>query len=209
MVPPPGRTMIGHAQTVQPISSLTAHAGAGLTVYLCCSRWRSARSLWTALVFIVTAIAPDLDYLAVWLFEYAARPRFSHSLLFALVVMLLVWHVTSRWSRMKLHPVWLLCAAVSHALMDFLVGAHPVPLFWPLSAGVAMPVGLLPSAGALDPGNIHLWKNLLIELGVLGPVFSLAVATSRRGPMRAIAAWVIPIAPLWLGFVGWSLALGR
>ena len=104
---------------------------------------------------------------------------------------------------------WLLLATMSHALLDFLVGAHPVPLFWPVNAGVTAPVGLLPSAGSLDPGNFYLWRNLLIELGVLGPTFALLVALVRRRSLRGLAAWALIIAPLWAVFVAWSVRLHR
>lgn len=72
------------------MSSIAAHAAAGLTVYMCSGATQSGWSRWTVVPFIVLAVAPDLDYFAVWLFSYGADPRFSHSLLLAVGGALLV-----------------------------------------------------------------------------------------------------------------------
>ena len=154
-------------------------------------------------------MAPDLDYLAVWWFGYAANPRISHSLVVALAAVAIVHRMTSDNRRARLPFVGLLAAGVAHALRDFLVGAHPVPLFWPFDAGVTSPVGVLPSAGALAFGNVYLWRNLLIELGVLLPVSALLVAVCRGCPAQRVLARALFVAPVWIVFVGWSVALSR
>jgi len=191
------------------MSSIAGHAAAGLTAYLCCNRWRNTQSRGTAALFVALAIAPDVDYLAVWLFEYTANPRFTHSLSFALALVLIIHRVRSRCVTASVKFRWLLFAGTSHAFLDLLVGAHPVPLFWPIGEGVTMPIGVLPSAGSLAPGNFYLWRNLLIELGVLSPAFALLVAVSRRPPARRPVFWMLVIAPVWALFVVWSVALSR
>jgi membrane-bound metal-dependent hydrolase YbcI (DUF457 family) len=155
------------------------------------------------------AIAPDVDYLAVWLFDYAANPRFTHSVSFALALVTIVHRMKSRGATANFSFRWLLFAGVSHAFLDLLVGAHPVPLFWPVDGGISLPVGVLPSAGSFAPGNVYLWRNLFIELGVLAPAFALLVAVSRRRPVRRLVHWVLLIAPVWAVFVMWSMALSR
>ncbi len=191
------------------VSSIAGHAAAGITAYLCCNRWACAPSRWAVVPFAFLAVCPDLDYLAVWLLGYAASPRITHSLLFALVASLLVHRLTRRPASARLPTAWLLAASLSHPLMDLLVGAHPVPLLWPIAAEIAVPVGLLPSAGALSAGNYYLWRNLIIELGVLLPPFALAVAASRHATPRRVLAWAVGIAPVWAAFLIGSLALAR
>ncbi|WP_411852349.1 metal-dependent hydrolase [Stenotrophomonas sp. LGBM10] len=191
------------------MSSIAGHAAAGITAYLCCNRWACAPSHWAVVPFAFLAVCPDLDYLAVWLLGYAASPRVTHSLLFALAASLLVHRLTRRPTSARLPIAWLLAAGLSHPLMDLLVGAHPVPLLWPIGAEVAVPVGLLPSAGALQPGNYYLWRNLVIELGVLLPPLALLVALARPGTPRRLTWWVLCTAPFWAAFLAVSLALAR
>lgn len=191
------------------MSSFLGHALAGFTAYRCCRYGKHPSPRWAAIPFIGVAMAPDLDYLAVWLFGYAANPRISHSLVVALAAVAIVHRMTTEkgWARLPFSG--LLAAGVSHALLDFLVGAHPVPLFWPFDAGVTSPVGVLPSAGALAFGNVYLWRNLLIELGVLLPVSALLIALCRGCPARRVLKRALLVAPVWMVFVGWSVALSR
>lgn len=191
------------------MSSIAAHASAGLTVYLCCNARRSNSSRWAAVPFIALAVGPDLDYFAVWLFDYGADPRFSHSLLLAIGAALFVKLTVSPFVTENHKLRWFLAAAMSHSLLDFLVGAHPVPLLWPFCGGVTNPVGMLPSAGSLAFDNVYLWRNLLIEIGVLGPVFALLVAASGRRRFRELAGWTLLVLPAWAAFLTWSIALGR
>lgn len=85
----------------------------------------------------------------------------------------------------------------------------PVPLFWPLDGGVSIPTGVLPSAGSLAFDNYYLWRNLLIEIGVLGPAFALLVAVFGRRGFRQLAGWTLFFLPAWAAFLTWSIALGR
>ncbi len=178
-------------------------------MYLCCNAQQRGSSRWAAVPFVALAVGPDLDYFAVWFFDYAADPRFSHSLLLAAGAALLVKLTLSRFEATKLKLSWLLAAGMSHALLDFLVGAHPVPLFWPFYGGVSNPIGVLPSAGSLAFGNFYLWRNLLIEMGVLGPVFALLVAASGRRRFRELLSWTLLILPIWAVLLTTSIALER
>lgn len=189
------------------MSSLAGHACAGLTAYLCCNGRTPVPSRWAVAPFVLLAACPDLDYLAVWLLGYAAHPRITHSLLLALIAAVGAQRVAKTVGTPPSLP-WLLAASVSHPLLDLLVGAHPVPLFWPFQAGVSVP-GVLPSAGALKLGNVYLWRNLLIELGVLLPVFAALVAITRDVAFGRWRAWAACTAPFWLMFVIWSVSLSR
>lgn len=194
------------------MSSIIGHAATGATAYLACNRLENKRSWWLLPVFVLVAICPDFDYVAIWLFHYSANPRISHSILFAVAMSLMVWWSTrqlvKRTSATAPYVAFLL-VALSHPLLDLLVGAHPLPLLWPFpSQSVSVP-GILPSAGRLDIGNYYLWRNLLIESVVLLPVLALLVALMRRVPIRIIVQRALFIVPVWLIFLVWSLGLRR
>lgn len=196
------------------MSSVVGHAAAGIAAYLACNRKPGERRALRALpAFAFLAICPDLDYLAIWLFDAVAETRFTHSFLVALATAFGVRSCMAclRRGRSAQAPfVGLLAASFSHPMLDLLVGAHPVPLLWPLpDHDIALPFGVLPSAGRLALGNYYLWRNLLIELAVLLPVLTVLVASARRTPSRLIAKWLLPIAPVWLVFVAWSASLPR
>ncbi|MGH8086923.1 MAG: metal-dependent hydrolase, partial [Stenotrophomonas sp.] len=182
---------------------------AGITAWLCCNTSANRRQRWAVVPFILLAACPDLDYVAVWLAGYNATPRFTHSILFALSTALLAQWLMRAATASRLPLLWLFLASASHPVLDLLVGAHPVPLLWPFGAEVAATVGVLPSAGALALDNYFLWRNLLIELGVLLPVFALCAAVCRRTSIKRIAVWTACIAPVWTGFLCWSLTLSR
>jgi inner membrane protein len=103
-------------------------------------------------------------------------------------------------------------AGVSHILLDYLVGVHPSPLFWPISTEVyTCPVGILPSAGALDVRNPYLYRNLGIELGILVPFFSAVALMIWRVP-SAIGVrifWVSILLGVSLCFTVLSMGLNR
>jgi inner membrane protein len=203
------------------MSSLFAHLAAGATVFACRGpklRTPTARRLLPACLAL--AVLPDMDYLAWWLLRVNVEPRVTHSLAFAAMGTALAWAACRRGAGA--HSVHagrnaspalfglLLAAAGSHLLLDFLVGVHPAPLAWPLSGrGFASPIGLLPSAGRLDITNPYLWRNLLIEAGVLGPLLAGAVALRRRAPgQRFGPAWWLG-AMVCGGFLAWSMSLSR
>ena len=194
------------------MSSIIGHAATGAAAYLTCNRFGNKQSLWVLPVFAFVAICPDFDYFAIWLFNYSANLRISHSILFTVIVSLLVWsgtrHPAVRTSA-NVPFVALFLAALSHPVLDLLVGVHSVPLLWPLpSQDVPVP-GILPSAGRLALGNYYLWRNLLIESAILLPALALLVALARKVPIRTIARWALFVVPIWLVFLVWSLGLRR
>lgn len=74
-------------------------------------------------------------------------------------------------------------------------------------SGIAL--GLLPSAGRLSLDNYYLWRNLLIELGILVPLFGLLVALARGTAPRLLARSAAFVIPLWLAMLAWSVSLQR
>ena len=137
------------------------------------------------------------------------NPRWTHSIGFVVAVWLLT-IVTLRACQIatpKRFEALLLLAGISHLLMDYAVGVHPNPIFAPLSMeAFASPVGILPSAGSLDPTNFYLWRNLLIEAGILGPLLWLGYKGSRE---KGLFLRIVIALAVALPFLIWSLSLGR
>ncbi|MEM7018609.1 MAG: metal-dependent hydrolase [Pseudomonadota bacterium] len=125
---------------------------------------------------VLVALAPDLDYIVTFLNKtHFAGLRVTHSILFTALPPLLTIIVLAKFNirkPLKLSAIQVIAASQSHLILDFLVGVHPLPLFWPLSdAAFRTPVGVLPSAGALNLTNFYFYRNLAIELGVLIPLY--------------------------------------
>lgn len=176
------------------MSSLIAHLAAGATAYACRRSTASpVPDVPVLLACLALAVLPDLDYLLWWAMRIAVEPRITHSLGFAAGSALLAWLLLRGWrtARPRSLALTLLAAAVSHEALDFLVGVHPSPWLWPVDAQpFRSPLGLLPSAGRLDLGNPYLWRNLLIEMGVLGPAMLALCAARRRDVQLPRLAWV-------------------
>lgn len=195
------------------MSSIVGHGLAGVAVYLACNRAGDRRALWALPAFVFLAVCPDLDYLAIWWWHAQPTLRLTHTLPFAMAASLLMWALTARLRTKSLANVpfpALLLASVSHPLLDLLVGAHGLPLLWPFSdRQVALPFGLLPSAGRLTLGNYYLWRNLLIELGILAPLLGFLVAVARGTAPRVLVRNAAFVLPLWLAMLAWSVSLQR
>jgi inner membrane protein len=162
---------------------------------------------------VVLALAPDFDYFAWWLFGIDSQPRITHTLAFCIGAALLACAASAELRRalgtartLRLFSL----AACSHLALDLSVGVHGLPIFWPFDPHeYALPFGVLPSAGRLQLGNVYLWRNLLIEAGVLWPLLAAMLYWRRDLGSRALlrAGWIV--APAWLGFVAWSMSLER
>lgn len=195
------------------MSSIIGHGLAGAAVFLACNRARDRRALWALPAFVFLAVCPDLDYFAIWWWHAQSALRLTHTLLFAVATSLLMWGLMTPLRARSLANVpflALLLASVSHPLLDLLVGSHGLPLLWPFTdRQVALPFGLLPSAGRLALDNYYLWRNLLIELGILVPLFGLLVALARDMAPRVLARNAVFVFPLWLAMLVWSVSLQR
>lgn len=195
------------------MSSFFGHAATGLAIGLICRERCGSRGRTALPLFVLLAICPDFDYLAIWLFDARAVPRITHTLVFCLGVAALARYCL-RWvgRHVSMRPPFLAlsAAAISHLLLDLAVGVHGLPVLWPLPiVELASPIGLLPSAGRIALDNPYFWRNLLIEAGVLFPVLALGVALAASKPRPGLRRRVLVIAPLWLGFLFWSVSLPR
>ncbi|HEX8161067.1 MAG TPA: metal-dependent hydrolase [Pyrinomonadaceae bacterium] len=173
--------------------------------------WGAAWLAW----LVVLASAPDIDYLVPALASTAHQgSRITHSIAFSLLLPLFsvgaLYFVKGLKRQRGLLSVCAVLAGLSHLALDFLVGVTPLPLLWPLStAAFASPVGVLPSAGRIQLSNYYLYRNALIELGVLVPIFYVA----RGSYCGEISAWdrarMIILLLVAGCFVGWSVSLSR
>lgn len=166
---------------------------------------RVAWFLWLA----VLASAPDIDYLVPVLHLGALRYRISHSLLGALLLPAFTAAALCFFVRdaalLRRMVAQAFLAGASHLLLDLLVGVTPLPLFWPFSLErIRLPIGLLPSAGGISLTNPYLYRNALIEMGVLAPLSALIILRSRLRPWQGALLLAISAA-----FIAWAILLPR
>ena len=199
------------------MSSFLGHSLAAYTLFSLDRRERPAtlwRAVWLAWL-VVLASAPDIDYLVPALGSPAHRgSRITHSVALSMFLPLcsvgVLYFVKGLKSQRRLLSVCAVLAGLSHLVLDFLVGVTPLPLLWPLgSAAFASPVGVLPSAGRVQLSNYYLYRNVLIEFGVLAPVCYVARGL-YLGEISARDRARVFILLLVAGcFVVWSVSLSR
>ncbi len=209
------------------MSSFIGHALAGLGVFAAgvgvpttqVPQKPVARDfLWVGWLIFV-ALAPDLDYILPAL--YALRVsmddgmRITHSivgcLVFPLLTILALLPLNLKPETWRQYGIQVCLAGLSHIVMDLLVGVWPLPLLWPFTARrFRLPFGILPSAPSFRLDNIYLYRNLLIELGVIAPLLAgIYLARFSNLPMLKRYGCV---AALWLcsaGFMAWAFTLAR
>jgi inner membrane protein len=200
----------------RPMSTLLAHIAAGTAIYFSYSRLRSLHTWWALPCFVFLAVMPDFDYFAIWIFGIKQSVRITHTLLFCLMMGTAAWLLTRHRHKHAIHsrPLHIavfLLAPLSHLLLDFSVGAHSLPVFWPLPDGELMsPVAILPAViHTRNFFNPAMWRNFILETLVLLPVLILLVAHARTAPLAKIARKGALLLPLWCGALAWSLSLPR
>ncbi|NEQ67063.1 MAG: hypothetical protein F6K21_16470 [Symploca sp. SIO2D2] len=165
---------------------------------------------------IVISSFPDLDHFIPWLHQSAhQQSRITHSLTFALILpictIFILTTIGIRGSKLKLYSWQVILAGLSQVLLDLLVGVVGIPLFYPFSRqNFQLPWGILPSAGKLDLGNYYLYRNLLIEMGVLLPILSLVIIISYRlFPPRQMRVALLGLPSISACFMFWAYNLSR
>jgi membrane-bound metal-dependent hydrolase YbcI (DUF457 family) len=199
------------------MSSFLGHSLAAYSLFsldrreLLSTHWRAVWLAW----LVVLASAPDIDYLVPALASPAHQGRrITHSIALSMALPLLsvgvLYFVRGLKSRRRLLSVCAVLAGLSHLVLDFLVGVTPLPLLWPLgSAAFASPVGILPSAGRIQLSNYYLYRNVLIEVGVLAPVCYVARGLSLGEISTRDRARVLILLLVAGCFVVWSVSLSR
>lgn len=166
------------------MSSFLGHALIGTALFARNHKLDTSRDVLSCLFVAGLAMSPDVDYLFRWFFNARPPLRYTHSLCFCLCVGLMAWGWTAVFCRQNFSPIptrLLFFAPLSHLLLDFLVGVYPLPLGWPFYAKpFVLSFGVLPSAGKLSLTNYYLWRNLLIEMGILLPIVIAMIPRLRK-----------------------------
>lgn len=206
------------------MSSFIGHSWAGLATYAITQQLqddppqRTNLTNWAWLIWLlVVASLPDIDYLIPAL-RVPSDPqtlRITHSFLGVLLLpgctILGLWLLGRRGTRFKQQSVQAALVGFSHLVLDLLTGVSPLPLLYPFSMqAFRLPFGVLPSAGRIQLGNYFLYRNLLIELGVLVPLsLSLLLMVRNsirfRGRLGAIGAGLVVSGC----FMAWAASLSR
>lgn len=167
---------------------------------------------------IAIAWIPDLDHWIPWLNQSTHNDiRITHSIvgsqLFPLLTLAALYGWGIRGKALLNLGLQACLAGLSQVILDIAVGIAGMPIFWPISNfKLKSPVGLLPSAGAIDLSNYYFYYNLGIELGVLAPI-SLVILLYRWGRTR-IQRWLWVVATgcaiaTSLSFMKWASQLSR
>ena len=162
---------------------------------------------------IVCALAPDIDYLFKTLQSTSNNGiRITHSIAVSLILpVITIIFLSLRKNRkdIKASSIQVIIAGLSHLILDMMVGVTPEPLFWPLSnVAIKLPVGILPSAGSPSIFNYYFYRNLVIELGILGPVCWLLLI-SGGGISKINKFKIAVLLIILLSCLFWSLSLKR
>jgi hypothetical protein len=198
------------------MSSFVGHSLAALAIHALSRDSRSAPFRWVWLFWLtVLASAPDVDYVSRALSSSAhGGLRITHSVFSSLLLpsatYLALFLAGMRGGRLHSHGIQAVLAGGSHLLLDLLVGVTPLPLFWPLqNTAYALPFGILPSAGQIRLSNYYFYRNLLIELGILVPLFYSLYLGSQRSIGRNRRWKVAGLLGISACFILWSLRLSR
>lgn len=197
-------SFLGHSLAAYSLSSAVRQNPASTLGRLSWAMW-----------LIALASAPDLDYLISALNSSAHHGiRITHSIAFSLALPLcgcVALHMAMGHERQR--GTLSICAALaglSHLALDFLVGVTPLPLLWPLSeTAFVSPIGVLPSAGRIQILNYYLYRNLLIEVGILAPILYVARGVCRGEIGVENRARIIVLLSIAGCFIVWSAGLKR
>ncbi|HEY9609217.1 metal-dependent hydrolase [Allocoleopsis sp.] len=199
------------------MSSFIGHSLAAFSTYSLEKQPASSnRKSWLGWLIII-ASAPDIDHIipALHLTYQYQDVRISHSILLSLVLpfctILLLTLLGSKGRSLIIRSQQVILAGLSHLVLDLLTGVNRLPLLWPLSNEIfKLPFGILPSAGGVNLFNYFLYRNLLIEIGVLAPLVYIAFlinhdkSNTRQQRFRIGGLLLISIC-----FMIWSFSLRR
>ncbi|AZZ93482.1 hypothetical protein EUZ85_23270 [Hahella sp. KA22] len=194
------------------MSSIFGHALIGAAIGDNAKPESKSEQLFLSLFFMGLVVCPDLDYLLTWCFGVNIAPRYTHSIGASLVIACIGLGLKKYVfvKRLRNANSLLICvASIAHVLMDYCVGVHKNPIFWPLTDSVyALNHGFLPSAGKLDILNFYFWRNLIIEMGILVPVAAFISARGRNTLKKRVYIAILAVGVLMLcGYI--SIGLSR
>ncbi len=192
------------------MSSFIAHSIVGLSV----SQIQNAKPISWKWRFWITflAITPDFNYLALWILGTTSIFKYSHSIGFVIILPILsiLFLKYKKVPDLTNRSVQLLLAPISHLLLDLLVGVWPKMYLWPFYSGkITLPFGILPSAGKLDLQNYYLYRNLLIELGIILPIIGIITLCINHKRTKFLFIKLIFLLTILIPFIIWGVDLPR
>lgn len=199
------------------MSSFIGHSLAALSTYFVEKPTSlKTRKYWLAWLIII-ASAPDIDHVirSLHLTANYQNIRITHSILLSLVlpVCTIIWLIFlgCKGRVLLLHSQQVVLAGLSHLVLDLLTGVNKLPLLWPFNTeNFKLSFGLLPSAGGINIFNYFLYRNLLIEVGVLVPLVIVTYLinhfkiNNRQKSIKLIGLVLISIC-----FMLWAFSLER
>lgn len=200
------------------MSFFIGHSLAALGIYAVEKHPPSTRTkkYWLGWLIIV-ASAPDIDHGVDFLHltSHYEDIRITHSILLSLVLPLgTIFVLTVLGCKGRLlvfRSQQVILAGLSHLVLDLLTGVNKLPLLWPLSSEIfQLPFGLLPSAGLVNPFNYFLYRNLLIEIGVLAPLVCIIYLIShKKGNTSTRKFRISGLLLISICFMVWAFGLKR
>ena len=158
------------------------------------------------------AILPDVNYVALWILGTQTIFAYSHSIGFIMILPTLsvLFLKYRREQDLTKKTLQLLAASFSHLVLDLLVGVLPKAYLWPFyGKKIKLPFGILPSAGKLDWLNYYLYRNLLIELGILLPFIGMIRLFIKRRETEYFLIKQSLLIFIWITFLIWGISLSR
>ncbi len=195
------------------MASFVGHSVTGTVIYLYSDNSLSKNHTW--LFWLISmAIFPDIEYGFLWLFGTESDIRFTHSLVFCSILPAF----TTVYFKLNLpnddnnkRPgIQAFASAYSHLVLDLLVGVSPFPLLWPFTDQLfKLPFGILPSAGRIALTNRYLYRNLIIELGILLPMYSFILIKGRMRKSKKYLLAALLYLLVFIPFFIWGIILDR
>src|SRR5919199_1061223 len=168
------------------MSSFIGHSLAAISTYSVEKQPASLNKIYWLGWLIIIASAPDIDHIirALHLTFQHQDIRITHSILLSLVLpigtIVVLTLLGCKGRSIIIRSQQVILAGLSHLVLDLLTGVNKIPLLWPLSNEIfKLPFGILPSAGGVNLFNYFLYRNLLIEIGVLAPLVYMAFLISH------------------------------
>ena len=190
------------------MSSLISHAVVGFAS----SKYKKgAKNFLWILWLVFAAIAPDADYILEWFFGIRFQIRYTHSIgfCFAFSILTIIALRLAKVQHLRIYFAQIFLASYSHLFLDLLVGVYKSPWLWPLSSNTySLPFGILPSAGKITLFNKYMYRNLLIEMGIILPILFVTDAFKVGNVKRNLATAMCCLC-IWIPFVFWGLSLKR
>ena len=199
------------------MSSFIGHSLAAISTYSVEKQPASLNKIYWLGWLIIIASAPDIDHIirALHLRSQHQDIRITHSILLSLVLpidtIVVLTLLGCKGRSLIIRSQQVILAGLSHLVLDLLTGVNKLPLLWPFSNEIfKLPFGILPSAGGVNLFNYFLYRNLLIEIGVLAPLVYIAFLISHdKSSTRPQKVRIGGLLLISICFMVWSFSLRR